>query len=257
MAFPDIPTAAGSRVLTAVQANTTAARTFPNLSSLTKNAGDLLLAICAVYQSSAAAGSVFSSWGGSFTEFVDVGGTTSNMSIGCAYKNSTGSETGTFTVTQAATITGHAAMILMSISGWDTATPPVATAIANGTTAAADPVALSPAWGADDTLWISVASAGETGTAGAFDGLTTSPTNYSGDVISALSGDVVGGTMAGVAFRQLNTSSENVGTWTLDTSNARNSAIVIAVKPAPPVPAPRVLVGQKVNLQAVSRASNW
>jgi hypothetical protein len=84
MAFPTIPTAGAGRVLTTTQANTTAARTFPSLSSLTKNSGDLLIAICIAYQSSASAGTVFGTWGGGFTEFVDVGGSTSNMSIGAA-----------------------------------------------------------------------------------------------------------------------------------------------------------------------------
>ena len=241
MAFPDIPTVAGSRVLEQVQANTTAARTFPSLTSLTKNAGDLLIAICCAYQSSAAAGAVFGTWGASFTEFADVGGTTSNMSIGCAYKFSTGSETGTFSVTQAATITGHAALFLLSISGAHASSPPEAGAIANGTASAADPAALNPSWGALETLWISIGANGETGTAGAFTGPSASPTNYSGDVITALSADAAGGVQCGIGFRQNNTASEDVGTWSLDTSNARNSALVIAVRPAP-IPSGPVLM---------------
>jgi len=54
--FPTIPTVAATRVVTGVQANTTATRTFPNLSGLTKNSGDLLIAIVVGYQSSAASG---------------------------------------------------------------------------------------------------------------------------------------------------------------------------------------------------------
>ena len=42
MAFPSIPT--GGRVLTTNQADTSGTRTFPSLSSLTKNSGDLLIA---------------------------------------------------------------------------------------------------------------------------------------------------------------------------------------------------------------------
>jgi hypothetical protein len=45
------PTVATGRVLTVNQANTTATRTFPDLSGLTKTPGDLLIAICVVYQS--------------------------------------------------------------------------------------------------------------------------------------------------------------------------------------------------------------
>lgn len=234
MPFPTIPT--GSRVLEVGQANATSPRTFPDLSSLTKNAGDLLIAIIVAYQSSAAAGAVFGTWGGSFTEFADLGGTTSNMSIGCAYKISTGSETGTFTVAQAATITGHASMTLISIADWHGTTPPEASAIAHGTTAPADPAALTPSWGSDDNLYISVSGIGETGTAGTFDGNITAPTNYSGTLHGGITGDVVGGVEASVAFRQLTGTSENVGAWNLDTSNARNSAILIAVRGAPLVP---------------------
>ena len=113
--FPVIPTAGNGRLLSNVQANTTATRTFPDLSSLTKNSGDLLLAIIVAYQSSATANTVWSGWTGSFTEFGDFS-TTATMAIGCAYKFSTGSESGTIAVTEAATITGHAAMFLLSIS---------------------------------------------------------------------------------------------------------------------------------------------
>lgn len=253
MAFPDIPTAAGSRVLTAVQANTTASRTFPNQSSLTKNAGDLIIAICWGYQTSA--GTPFTLAGG-FTQLVNSAGT-SLMCVAVGYKWSTGSESGTFSWTQAATVTGHAAMILMSISGADGSTAPEATAKANGTTSAADPASLSPSWGADDTLWIVTRGAGETSTSGTFTALSTPPTNYSDSVQTGISGDVVGGVEAGVAFRQLNAASEDVGPGTCDTSNARNSALVIAVRPPAPVPAPRVLVGQTIYSQAVNRGAYW
>ena len=119
MTFPTIPTAAAGRVLTA-NIDGTGTRTFPDLSGLTKNSGDLLIAIIVAYQSSSGAGApggtVFSSWGASFTEFCDQMTTNSStMAIGAAYKWSTGSETGTFTVTQAATITGGASLILLSI----------------------------------------------------------------------------------------------------------------------------------------------
>ena len=231
MAFPSIPTTGAGRVLVTTQANATSPRTFPSLTGLTKNAGDLLIAIIVAYQSSSGAGApggaVFSSWGGSFTEFCDQMTTNSStMAIGAAYKFSTGSETGTFTVAQAATITGHAAMILMSISGAHASTPPEENTITNGTAAAADPAALAPSWGADDTLWLAIGASGETATTGSYTGLTTSPTSYGSDALTAISADAAGGCQGGVGFRQLNTSSENVGTWTLDTSNARNSAVV-------------------------------
>lgn len=231
MAFPTIPTVAAGRVLTGVQADTTATRTFPSLSGLTKNSGDLLIAIVVAYQGSLTS-NIWSSWGGGFTEVKDIGVATQH-NVGIAYKWSTGSETGTFSATQAATITGHAAFILLSIPGAHATTPPeVSAALATGTSAAADPAALDPAgWAAEDTLWIAVRGSGETSTTGSFTGLGAAPTNYTDSAQTGISADAVGGVEAGTSFRQLNASSEDVPAGTTDTSNARNMAIVIAVRP--------------------------
>lgn len=234
MAFPTIPTAAAGRVVTGLQANTTATRTFPSLSGLTKDPGDLLIAIVWGYQSSLTA-NIFGSWGAGFTEIKDIGAA-SQMCVGVAYKISDGTETGTFTVAQAGTVTGHAAFMLLSIPGAHATTPPeVSALLAVGTTAVADPAALNPAgWDAEDTLWISSAGSGETNTSGAYQGVGSAPTNYTDLAVTGISQDVVGGVAAGVGFRQLNAASEDVGPWSgaHDTSNARNAAIVIAVRPA-------------------------
>lgn len=255
MAFPTIPTVAAGRVLTNVQANTTATRTFPNLSSLTKNAGDLLIAIVVAYQSSVT-NAAFSGWTAGWTEFTDTG-TSTTMAIGAAYKWSTGSETGTISVTQAATITGHAAMILLSIPGAHASTPPEGGSRADGTAAAADPASFNPAgWDAEDTLWLAVGGSGETSTTGSYTGIAGPPANYGDGVQTTISGDVVGGVEGAVAFRQLNAASEDVGTRSVDTSNARNAALVIAVRPAPEpevVPKPH----QMVSFVAVHRGSAW
>lgn len=240
MAFPTIPT--GGRVLT-TNIDGTGTRTFPDLSGLTKNSGDLLIAIIVAYQSSSGAGApsgtVFSSWGGSFTEFCDQMTTNSStMAIGCAYKWSTGSETGTFDVTQAATITGGASLILLSIPGAHASTPPEVGTIANGTAAAADPGSLNPAgWDAEDTLWISVVASGMTNATGSWTGTgTTAPTNYTDRVDTNRADDSTIGRVEGaVSFRQVNAASEDPGTAGVDTSNARNSALLIAVRPTPTV----------------------
>lgn len=241
--FPSIPTVADGRILFAKQENTTSPRTFPNLSSLTKNAGDLLIAIIVQYQSSLTS-AIWSSWGASFTELKDIG-VASQHAIGVAYKWSTGSETGTFTVAQAGTITGYASMCLLSISGAHATTPPeITAALATGTTALADPAALAPSWGADDTLWISGVGCGETSGSGAWGGVgSAAPTNYSGWADANVTDtSTIGQCEVGVSFRQNNTSSENVGTASgVDLSNARNCAFVIAVKNAP-------LVAQKTGV---------
>jgi hypothetical protein len=116
MAFPTIPTTGNGRLLSQNQNNLTAARTFPSLSSLTKNSGDLLVAIAIAYERSAAS-ATFGSWGGGFTEATDIDGGATTMAVGIATKVSDGTETGTFTVTQATTVTGHVALFLLSIPG--------------------------------------------------------------------------------------------------------------------------------------------
>lgn len=234
--FPTVPSAANGRLLTTNQADTSATRTFPSLSSLTKNSGDLLLAIVVGYQSTASANAVWSSWGGSFTEFVDQS-TTSTLAIGCGYKWSDGTETGTFTVTQAATITGHASLMLLSIQGAHPSTVPVATAIANGTTGLADPASLNPGtWDLEDTLWIAVEANGMTNATGSWTACgSTPPSNYTDWADSnTTDSSVVGQTEIAVAFRHSYAASEDCGTaGGHDVSNARNSALVVAVRPQP------------------------
>lgn len=233
MAFPTIPTVAASRVLLANQLDTSGTRTFPSLTGLTKSDGDLLIAIIVVYQSNTVP--VFSSWGASFTELTDQG-LGSTMSVGVAYKWSDGTETGTFNVTQGATITGNASMCLLSIAGAHATTPPTHGTAAAGTTSAADPGALNPAdWDVEDTLWISVVGSGMTSGTGSWTATgTAAPTNYTDRADSNTSDDsTVGRSEIAVSFRQLAAASEDVGTAGVDTSNARNIALVLAVRPAP------------------------
>lgn len=232
MAFPTIPTVAAGRVLTTVGTTCASGQTFPNLSSLTKNSGDLLIAIVAIYDGNST-DAEFSSWGGGFTEFGDFA-TTTSLSIGCAYKWSTGSETGTFTVTSADTSTNDYATILLSIPGAHATTPPEAGGYASGTAAAADPGSLNPSgWDVEDTLWIAVAGCGETSTAGAFTGLASAPSTFSDYADTGISADAVGGIEAAVAFLQSAAASVDPGTFGTDTSNTNWGAITIAVRPAP------------------------
>lgn len=239
MAFPTIPTSGAGRIVTGVQANATSPRTFPSLTGLTKNSGDLLIALIGAYQSSNASG-MFSSWGGGFTQFSNPTGGTTVSGIGAAWKISDGTETGTFTVAQTATITGHAAFILLSIPGSDPATNPRANTLATATGSSADPASFDPGvWSNEETLWISVALLGETATAGSFTGFSAPPTNYTPASPlegTAFSGDVVGGVQMVVAFRQNQVTAEDVGTWSEDNSNTRNAHLVIAVRPAPLIP---------------------
>lgn len=236
MAFPTIPTVAAGRVLTRNQEDTSATRTFPDLSGLTKNSGDLLIAIVFAYQASGTSAS-FGSWGAGFTEFGDFGTSGSTVAIGCAYKWSTGSETGVFTVTQAGTPTGFAAMILLSITGVHASTAPEAGGFATGTSTAANAGSLNPAgWGTEDTLWIAANANGETASGGTWTANNSAPTNYTDYVgTNPTDSSTVGQVAGAVAFRQLNAASEDPGAFSQDVSNARSGAILIAVRPGVPV----------------------
>ena len=233
MAFPTIPTVAGGRVITGVQTGTSSTRTFPSLSGLTKDSGDLLIAIVWGYQSSLTS-AIFSSWGAGFTEIRDIG-VASQHCVGVAYKISDGTETGTFTVTQAGTVTGDAAFIVMSIPGAHSSTAPeVTAALATGTSSAANPASLDPSgWATEDTLWISTMANGETSTTGSFTGIGGPPSNFSDEAQTGISQDAVGGIEASCSFFQSAVSSVDAPAGTCDTSNARNGAMVIAVRPAP------------------------
>lgn len=61
----------------------------------------------------------------------------------------------------------------------------------------------------------------------------TIPTVAAERVLIDISGDAVGGIERAVRFRQLNTTSEDVGVFSCDLSDARNVAVVIAVRPQP------------------------
>lgn len=245
-----IPTAGNGRLLSNVQADTSATRTFPNLSSLTAPAGDLIVAICIVYNGTATDAN-FSGWTGSFTEFDDEGASAA-VSFGVAYKFSSGSESGTIAVTQAGTITGHAAMFLLSLSGAHDSQVPEASAHA----ATADPATITASWGAEENLFVAVCGNGESATTGSFLGITVAPTNYTDYADTGISADVVGGIEGAVAFRLLDAATEDPGLFTVDTSNTRSGALTLAVRPAPVLSLPGLLKVRS-SLSAVKHAGVW
>lgn len=259
MTFPTIPTTGAGRVLTANQANTTAARTFPSLSSLTKNSGDLLIAIITAYSGATTTTANFGSWGGGFTEIYDNAGAAGGggMAIGVAYKISDGTETGTFTVTQAATISGHASMILLSIPGAHASSAPEVggyNRVANG---APNIASFNPSWAAEDILWIAVGAAGETSATGSWTA-TGGPTltNYSSGVNTATADtSTVGQTELGVLFCQLNADSEDPAAFGgFDTSNSTNAGVLIAVRPSANVTVTPSTVSSTSTVQSVNVA---
>jgi hypothetical protein len=212
VAFPTVPTVGASQILFTLNTAGGASKTFPSLTTLGQVAGDLLIAIAVLYDGNST-NAEFSSWGASFTE------------------------TATYTDPPAHTPAHDSVMILMAIPGAHASTPPEAGTMAVGVSP--DVGALAPSWGAEDNLWIAVGGSGEDSLTGSFTGVGTPPTNYTGEAQSGITADAVGGVEASVAFRQLNTASENPGAWTMDASNARGAAQLIAVRPAAVVYEPR------------------
>lgn len=230
MVAPTIPTVAAGRILQSQNVSGTT-HTFPTLSSLTKNVGDLLIAIVFLYDGNSS-NAEFSAWGGGFTEFGDFA-TTTTLSIGCAYKFSTGSETGTFTVTSSGA--ARSACILMSIFGAHPITIPEAGGYATGTNAAANPGSFNPTgWDVEDTLFIACAGTGRTSTTGSYTRITAAPTSYTDLFTSPDTANILNSIDGAVAFRQLAAASADPGTFTNDTSNTRWAGLTIAVRPAPP-----------------------
>jgi hypothetical protein len=232
MAFPTIPTAGANTLLFSVTAAAGTTHTFPSLTTLDNANGDLLIAVIALYQASAT-GNTFGTWGGSFTEFGDSSSATNpSVAMGAAYKISNGTETGTFTVTSS--ISGRAAMALMSVKNWHGTTVPEIAFSAATTTTAHDPPSLDPSgWGSEDTLWVAVAGSGQTSLTGSWTGIGSAPTNYTDYGESAIAGgDVVGAAQIAVAFRQLAAASDDPGAFTTDTSPEIERAATIAVRPA-------------------------
>jgi hypothetical protein len=254
MPFPTIPTVASGRVLFANQADASATRTFPSLSGLTKNSGDLLIAIIGAYQSTAGA---FSSWGASFTEQSD-SFTSTTIAIGVAYKWSDGTETGTFTVTQSATITGRASMCLLSIPDAHQSSVPEVSAKFNGTTSTTTPTGAA-SWGAEDNLFIFAIVSGMTSASGAWTACgSTPPTDYSNWADSnTADSSVVGQTEIAVAFRQLNSDSDIMDGASVDVSNARNSSVGIVVRPAPTIFNPNIIIPNIYPNVPVQQRSRW
>jgi hypothetical protein len=255
MAFPTIPTAAASTLLFSETSTASTTHTFPSLTTLDNANGDLLIAVIVQYNAVSTANAEFSSWGGSFTEFGDSATATTAIAMGAAYKISDGTETGTFTVTSAGTF--RSAQCLMSVKNWHGTTAPEIAFSAATTTTAQDPPNLDPAgWGAEDNLWIAVAGGGQTSLTGSWGGITSAPTNYGNYAEGAISGgDAVGACQIAVAFRQLNASAEDPGSFTTDTSPEIERAATIAVRPPLATAASRP--HDVKSAVAAQRASIW
>jgi hypothetical protein len=134
------------------------------------------------------------------------------LGVAAYYKTATGSESGTTVDTgvSAHSIVGWA----WRITGWDGTTPPEVTRASATANATANPPSETASWGAEDNLWIAFGGLMEGD--GSNDGnFTAAPTNYTS--VGHYKG--TGGAFflkTSLAYRELNTATEDPGTFTED-----------------------------------------
>lgn len=178
----------------------------------------------------------FSAFPGSWVELWDndfTGGAS-----GGAYLIASGGETTVTPVLDIGTA-DDAVCITYRITGWHGTTPPEAGIPTDGANPSSpDPPALTPSWGAADTLWIAVAGSGVCDSNNNDSLFTAAPTNYGSLVVQNGDAATVPNNCTSVAqpsiataTRELNAASDNPGTFTVSDTASTNSANLIAVRP--------------------------
>lgn len=250
MAFPSVTTAD-----TQTGSVTTNATTFPLTYPTNLQNGDLILAFISSDGNQTTPGTWPAGW---VTNNWNGGQTTNSLVI--AKKVSNGAETGTFNVTGLSSEQGPWRVIRIPAAQWEgtlgtsfgnsASTDGSVTATNGGsasTNANPDPPSNDPFnWAAEDTLWIAIAGNDGTPTYSGF------PANYTQEDHSTSGGHSqssggAGGAGMGIAYRKLNASSENPGTFTL-TGSEQWATFTIAVRPAAPA-APPTPYNPAVNMQ--------
>lgn len=177
-------------------------------------AGDLIIAVIA-----ADSGAGAMTWPSPWVKLAERLDTAHVMSVG--YLIASGGET-SVAVTHTTERSNHLAW---RITDWHGTTPPEASALANGNSNAPNPASLAPSWGADDTLWMALATWDDSSSPS----LSTYPSNYTtaqGTNATASSAGRVAG-----AARQLNASSEDPGAFGLSGAETW-AAFTVAICPA-------------------------
>jgi len=205
MGFPQVPTTSSGKDITG---DTSIVVTLP--SGIVS--GDLVVVFIGQNNST----STFT-WPGSWEKITDANRTAISKTIG--YLIASGGET---TVTVTSTQTGGSGYAALRIDNWHGTTPPEAATIAEGNSTNPDPPSPTPSWGADDTLWLA-----STGNGGTNNGPSSYPTNYTvEDEHTNPGGDA---RVISVASRELNASSDDPDTFTIDSSNW--IAQTVAIRP--------------------------
>jgi len=142
------------------------------------------------------------------------------------YKIADGTEGGT-TVDFVTSGTETAVAAVYRITSWHGTTPPEVGTAAEGASVSPDPPNLIPSWGAEDTLWIAHFGGDDPSGNGTVDAIPTSYTNE----LDARANDFSSSCLGGSARRDLNATSDNPGTFTMNNLEGW-VANITAVRPA-------------------------
>lgn len=182
--------------------------------------GDLLLFVLAADESR------------TWTDFPSGFNTITNTANGTAvklmvlYKIADGTESGTFNITSNANERGF--FYIARITGWHGTTAPETGTAATGNNTTPDPPSCTPSWGAEDTLWVACYAADAAST---LQIATDGPTNY--QLNEFFDGaEVSGAATIGVAYRELNGTTDDPGIFTCAGTGDQWVAQTVAIRPA-------------------------
>lgn len=205
MAFPQVASVTAS---SQSPNSTTSTVTLPG----TFSAGDLFIGIVA-----ADSGAGAMTWPAGWTEILDSAGTGFQLSI--AYRIAQAGDTAPG-VTHTTERSNH---LLIRITGWHGTTAPEITTMATGSSTAPNSASLSPSWGTEDTLWITVAASDDS-VAHTYTGFPyASNNNENGTATSAA--------RVAMATTESAAASVDPGAFTISASETWG-AVTIAVRPA-------------------------
>lgn len=158
-----------------------------------------------------------------WTQFFTQAGGSSVGRLTGFYKIATGSEGAT--ATWVASFGTSAIWRTYMVDNWHGTTPPEAASAAGDYTTGPNSPSLSPSWGADDTLWLSIAA--NTASATFVNGAPSGYGNYSKDTASS------GGAQVQMAHsdRQLNAASEDPGAFSIPSNVRYWAAVTVAIRP--------------------------
>lgn len=164
-------------------------------------------------------------WPGGWTGIYDCLTNDSLGRISVAYRVANGGEGASISVTTGSST--RTSYVIYRITGHNSTAPAVGTcAPATGTSA--DPPALTPSWGAKDTLWFAVLGYADSSGARI---ISAYPANYTNGIDQDVAISFTGMSI-GSARRELNAGSENPGAFTVSDSVTRHTSNTIAVEPS-------------------------